>query len=159
MIDNYMLVASQILNGIDKGVLTENGEVRAFDIFDYYAITDIGIFSFVKIMEKLNFDVAKKIRFFANEQIGRKITYKAYNFHDPETLLEYVLTIDFVRDVDFDENYHIIPGSGKTVTEEEKRNIVEFMTELNCPLNEIFFNRAVDRLENNIPLNTSGRTR
>jgi len=130
-------IVEQIKNGIEI-----NGEIRSFDIIDYYIITKIEFSKIIEISKKVlnSKDFAIMKRFIAQNKIAEK-----HDFKFEKTIIESTIFINVQKD----KNGNMIPGTGDIVDIEVKQLILEFLKRHNIPINQKTYNAAFKRYINN----------
>lgn len=130
------LLEEGILNGYE-----ENGLKREFDIIDYLLITKIPITKIGRF--NLN-SVDKKVRATLNKF---KNNYKYVNKEDKRELNN-IMENSRTFGVKFDNKGNIIPGSGRTITNEERDNLINYLRERDLPVNNCTYNIILKRYIN-----------
>lgn len=138
--DNISLEIKLLEEGILNGY-EENGLKREFDIIDYLTITKIPTTKIGK------FDLSK-INSKARMELHRiKNNFKYINKEDKRELKNILETTKIVG-VKFDKNGSTIPGSGRTITDEEKNNLIDYLREREIPVNNGTYNALLKRYLN-----------
>lgn len=110
-----------IANAIQNGIKEEDNATRPFEIFDYYALTNLSLESMESISKNLSATDARVLRAFAAKyKNGRKVNIK-----------------------DELESTFIIKNH--TVTEEEKLEVFDYLKKHNMPMTTIVYSQAVRR--------------
>lgn len=117
----------KMINYIENGVPLENGEIRNFDIIDYYFMTNL---SYDELYEKIKKNLnLKQIRAFKQFCTNNSLV-RVRELEDCGVLLYCKLTIG----VQFDSKGNVIPGSGKSVTLDDNVRLLKFLHDNNIPL-------------------------
>ena len=124
-------IVDKIINGIE-----ENGEMRQFDLIDYYQMTSLSFDAVLKI-KKFNADEMRAFKRFVNKYRDVRALYI------PKIMSEKT-EIDCQKDKD---GFAII-GTGRIVTEEEKRSIINYLKNKNIPLTNHTYSIAFKRYKN-----------
>lgn len=136
----------KMVNELKNGVLLENGDVRDFDIIDYYNLTTLKLQEFLNIIKsELTPQEIVLYRRFANAN-GRINTLDLQQLYNQRQ----------VFGVEFDKNNNPIMGTGREIQKEEKENIVNYLKESKLPLTINVYNAAFKRWKNgylNMPTN------
>lgn len=123
---------------IENGILNKNGEMRKFDLLDYYLITKLSFDELIDLsQEVLNKDELKKIRVFVN--INRGFTHTNAKYINE--LLNSNLEVGFQKD----ENGYPIDGTGRIITKDEKQLILDYLKKYKIPINSKTFNLTLKR--------------
>lgn len=129
-------IINKILDEIKNGIL-ENGECRKFDLVDYYLETDLNPNFILKLLRKNNYsDYITFKKFLKKYQNMLVLT---------EIFIKSILEEKTIVNVLFDSNNQVIPGSGRLVTNEEKRGIIEYLKENNIPLYDATYSIILKR--------------
>ncbi len=132
----------EILNMLKNGVIDSNGQVREFDLIDYFMMVDLDFESLVKgIREDISVEDLKIFRKFTQRN-----KYFTENF---QTEINEFLNSTLEVNCEFDNNGNSIANSGRIITQEEKTKIMEFLIENHIPLNRRTFSIALKRYLNN----------
>ncbi|MBO6195254.1 MAG: hypothetical protein J6O56_02765 [Bacilli bacterium] len=123
----------RLINGYE-----ENGKKRKFDIIDYYNITSIPLSNIVNIAsKKLN-----RTQLYELKKIKNGFMHSdKYNSSEEKAILEEKRIVG----VQFDKNGKIIEGSGREISLDEKKNILEFLKKNNISINRMTYNAALKR--------------
>jgi len=130
-------IIEKIKNGIEI-----NGEIRNFDIIDYYMITKLDFNKILEISRKIldNRDIVVIKKFIATNRMAEK-----YDCKFEQNILESTTIINVQKD----EKGNVIPGTGDIIDIETKKIIILFLKEHNIPLNQKTYNTAFKRYINN----------
>jgi len=127
--DNLISVISDILDKIKNGVVLEDGSIRQFTIIDYYRTLDLSFSETYKILEK-NFSLEDIVLFRSfisvNSNFVKWIDASINNYYKSKVVLG----------VQFDENKKIIPNTGREITLDEKKIIIDYIRSIGAPIND-----------------------
>ena len=138
----------QISYLINNGVELENGEIRAFDLIDYYECTNV---------PPKNLYISINTKKFVPHNINTRdlIILKKYlsrvssNVFNTNPINVEIKLKDVVKFAQKDENGKIIEGSFREVTEEEKLSLLEYLQTHKVPLIEGTYEAGIRRIGNN----------
>lgn len=150
-------IITAVIEGINSGVLMEDGRVRKYDIFDYYELTHESIYDLLSITKGSinNGKAVANLYKWIRKQVGtedkseyssdlaRDMNEKAINDFIEEKISRYQIG----------ENGEF--GACREITMEEKLQVIDFVNNEGIPFTECLGNRAIDRIVNNIPLGVS----
>lgn len=130
-----------ICDGVTIGI-KENGKVRKFDIIDYELLTNVPFTKVLPILHN-NKKYAKAYSILKNYRLS-------FQLMDRFVIDENKVIGDIMKDekrvgIEFDKNGKYIEGSGRVVTEEEKRNIICYIKNNNIQLNSKTYAAAFNR--------------
>ena len=140
--------AENIIGLIKNGVTLENGEKREFDLIDYYECTSIPpkkmpVYINKKIMttdiDQFQLLYLKK---FLNRYNNNPFVFNPINVNDKLSAIN-------IYDCKKDENGRLIPGTGKTISENEKIALIEYLVNNKIPLIEGTYDAGIKRIKNN----------
>ena len=144
--NNYLEIINDVINMIKKGVVTEDGKIRPYDLIDFYTTYKVDfekLYNYKKIV-KLNLNDNKILSNFMSQ-------YKSYGFlteqlkplseHAINNFLEIKNEFNCKRD----EKGMPIIGTGKIIDKSEKEKIVEYLVSNEIPLNIITCRIALQR--------------
>ena len=139
-------VLEEILYEIRNGVVLKDGTVRSYDILDYYQNPYIN-----SVMDiNTNFDLIRN-------SIERKdlITFRKFmSENHPGTLLDSTMikdmfSIKYEINTLKDKNGMPIPGTGRVITNNEKRMMIDYIIQNNLPLRSKIYKLALSRYISN----------
>lgn len=137
-------IASLLKNGIEL----ENGEIRNFDLIDYYECTDLS-------PKQLYVSISSKRLLFGDMATFDINGVKKYLFNITSNIfLENPINIEnklgeiLEYDCKKDANGRLIQGTGKQVTELEKISLIEYLASKRIPLNEGAYSAGIKRIMN-----------
>jgi len=137
-----------ILNYLKSGIVIDN-EIRQFDLIDYYQLFSYDFATFLRIykekMSKSEIILTKK--FMAKYETDKPISW--------DDILNWKIEYDFEKD----KKGFPIAGTGKILSEEEKRYIVNILKENKIPVTVATFNLARQRNRSHTLENTLIRKR
>lgn len=137
---------NKIIDNIENGVVTPDGNIRPYDILDYYQNEYINkendIYKNINIIRN---DISKEQvikfkRFIDKNPVGERL--------DHFTIKNIFSTNDEVN-VKRDESGKLIPGTGRIITPTEKKEIFDYILENNLPLTSKIYSLALKRYLNN----------
>lgn len=139
---DFIFQINEVIELIKNGVIEENGNVREFNLLDYYLI--------IKLNNETVFDIGKKVldnqemnllRKFIGKNSTNVIFYDSINL---KKLLDEKVEINCQKD----KKGFPIPGTGKIITREEKQSIIDYLMENRVPLNSKTYDIALKRYLN-----------
>ena len=134
--DKTKLVIDGLLNGYE-----ENGVIRKFDIIDYFSITSLPLSKFSSV------SINKYIR--DNQYIVRKFCNRNRYIEKSNTYEEHTINQIMENEkrigAEVDKFGRVIENSGRIITDEEKRNIINYLKKKNIVVNMVTFNAAFKR--------------
>ena len=137
-------IACLVTNGIEL----ENGEKRNFDLIDYYECTDIPpkkLYVYISAKRVLFGDLS---RFDISEVKKYLFKITSNPFLQNPINIENKLSENIEYNCKKDENGKLLPGTGETVTEEERVSLIEYLASNNIPLNEGAYSAGIKRIMN-----------
>ena len=136
VIETAKEMAILIENGIDM-----NGIKRNFDMIDYFLMTNLSFQQFLKIVkDHISYkDHYILINFFKKKKI---------NFNWNENYIEQAYAAEYLTNIKLDDEGNII--SGRKVSLEEKKAVVEALNRINVPINEETYCDGISRLNQGI---------
>ena len=130
----------ELVNFIKNGV-NINGKTRNFDILDYYILSKgVPVKVFLENLPKdISLDNLKTLKtFFFNNNEGTLMDIDSYYIR------QILSTKDEVNTKRNEEGYPI-PGTGRIIKTEEKRNIIDYIINNNIPLTTKIYSLAMKR--------------
>ena len=126
------------LERLDKEYELLNNEIRtnkSFDIIDYYSITGVSVSEIARYYQSYN------------DSLNIEMLRRFFDKYDPvqksnKTKIEEILNEKYFYGIKFDENKNMIEGSGKELTEKEKRLIVKTLENNKIVVNKDTYNCA-----------------
>lgn len=121
-------IAKDLVERIKNGVECENGEKREFDIVDFLNLYGLDIIKFyAEVKDYLPYEERKVVSLFYAKYIPSKfIEYTDSISLSNEYDYHIMMNTTYIENVELDENYNVVPGTGKLITEEEKMKIIEY---------------------------------
>lgn len=154
-ISNDLEIISKVIAGIENGVMMEDGNIRPFDIIDYFTLNNENLYSFIKRADKLIAPKEKRALYiFARKSLGEPMGKFSGKLMEAtaQKNKESVINTKVVCNCEFDDNGKLIPYSGREITLEEKMEIISLLETFDYDFIPNLFNIAVHRIANNIPL-------
>lgn len=151
-ISHDLEIISRIIDGIENGVVMEDGNIRPFDIIDYFTLNNENLYSFIKRVDKLIAPKEKRpLYIFARKGLGEPMLKFSQELVETtaQKNKESVLNTKVVCNCEFDDKGTY---SGREITLEEKLEIISLIDTFDYVFIPNIFNVAVHRIENNIPL-------
>lgn len=139
---NYAIIISickKIIDNIKNGV-SENGEIRPFDLLDYYRITTYDRTTILKVLKDVAPSDAKLFITFLRK-------YSNSILLDARKIKE-ILNSKQVIGIEFDKDGNPIVGSGHEITIEEKEYVINYLKDNNIPLYDDVYNITLRRYIN-----------
>lgn len=130
-------ICKNIVHLIEIGIL-ENGKQRRFDLIDYYQHTSIDFHHFKSLIKG---NVSKKEYVCFNQFVNRYVNDKF--LHDRD-----IFDIKVMIGAQFDANKRMIVDTGREVTDEEKKAILNFIKVKGVPLTQCTYEAAFQRWKN-----------
>lgn len=139
---NYAIIISICKNIIDniKNGVSENGEIRPFDLLDYYRTTTYDRTTILKVLKDVAPPDAKLFITFLRK-------YPNSILLDSRKIKE-ILNSKQVIGIEFDKDGKPIVGSGHEITIEEKEYVINYLKDNNIPLYDDVYNIALRRYIN-----------
>ena len=132
----------EIVKLLESGIELENGEVREFDLIDYYELTNIDPGKMLLLLKKVVPSVKlldfKKFRGVHNNDMT--LTNEALN----DTINS---RIEF--NCKTDEKGALLLNTGRVITDEEKLDILHYLVQNDIPVTRHTFFAGIKRIKNN----------
>lgn len=139
--DDALRDAKVIADLIVNGVTTSNG-TREFDLIDYKVLTDV---SYIEMMKTCSLFLNRRDIVKVKKLLGKALTQEEFL---AQTVKE--VTLDYEFNCQKDKDGFPIKGTGRKITEEEKKEIKDLYTKYNIPFSLV--NVAYDRIKKNVKL-------
>ena len=139
---NYAIIISiskNIMDNIKNGVL-ENGEIRSFDLLDYYRTTTYDRTTILKVLKDVD-PLDAKIYISFLRKYSNSILLD-------ERKIKEILNSNQIIGIEFDKDGKPILGSGYEVLKEEKEYVINYLKDNNIPLYDDVYNIALKRYLN-----------
>ena len=139
---NYAIIISiskNIMDNIKNGVL-ENGEIRPFDLLDYYRTTTYDRTTILKVLKDVD-PLDAKIYISFLRKYSNSILLD-------ERKIKEILNSKQIIGIEFDKDGKPILGSGYEVLKEEKEYVINYLKDNNIPLYDDVYNIALKRYLN-----------
>ena len=134
---NLVKAAKEVGNHLEEGY-EENGEHRDFDIIDYFLITKYKLYEIYtsgsRVLSKNQLTLLKKFKI-NNETADEVNRADKVAIRDEKRIVG----------VQFDKNNKPIPNTGRIITEEEKENLIKYLTENKIPINRFTYRALMKR--------------
>lgn len=131
-------IFNEVIKGIKYGIEIDNNASRPFEILDYYEITNI---TPEKLYQNIKRSITKdELTAFKNFIKTNKTSIESDNFY-----FRQLFNIKEEYNTLRDENGVPIPGTGRTIANEEKQMIKDYLHYLNVPLTYNTYTCAINR--------------
>lgn len=138
----------QISYLINNGVELENGEIRGFDLIDYYECTNVppkSLYILINTKKVVLNNVNSRDLIVLKKYLSRVSS----NLFNMNPINDKIKLKDVVKFAQRDENGKIIEGSFREITEEEKLSLLEYLKTHKIPLIEGTYEAGIRRIGNN----------
>lgn len=134
LVYNGKKIVQQLINGVQL----DNGEIRDFDMIDYYELTSMPPETFLNVVKN---ELSPKERLIFIKFIKSNTNLVPLNLIKLYSMLQ-------ILDVQFDEKNRTIPGTGRVIEQFEKENLINYLKAMDIPLNMCTYNAALKRWKN-----------